>query len=978
MKICKKIFLMFAVIIITLSTAGIVHAETEGDISNVIIFAKFSDDNLDIFNAEYTVTYSGGTQRVYRNWDNIKSMYDKSEGQNCDNSFKNYISIISEGKINVTNIFPQESADGKSVNTYTLESKKSEYSSSDMIVSEVLAAIKSGRIKCDFKGAKLDNLQSGYIDNLTVIVQGATEDSDNVIYPHKTQYAGNGDINGLKVYFYNTLPSGSLVTDDASLGVRQQQGVISHEFLHVLGMPDLYRRSGNGVPVGAWDIMAVNSQFLQYPLSYLRAEQGWIDINWIDKPGTYTLTAVSESGGNKLFGIKTPLSDTEYIMLEYRKKNSDNYFALEHAIPSTGLLMYRVDTKIEDYTNIRGENYLYVYRPDVTDPEAGTDVYTSGDYSGRNKVYGAAIEPDKNETGYGSTDLSATYKDNTLYYSDGSNSGVAISNAKLSADKSTVTFDISFADYENAGLWDKVGSGIASEVTGKPYMLYSDNDVYAAYTVTDANAKSMTRVSCWDGSRWSSIGGNLDGITDAVIAENLDNIYLSGVNYSNGHLVNYRMSGGSWVKVSEINTNYPQGMQLTNDGSNLYVSYQENVSGMDYKYVICNLKTGAIVNEELQAKNFANPVIAKQGNVLYLLYSDFFGSDGRTTLKAYDISAGTWTTIKQFDTQKTNIHSIYSDSNAVYMLMGKAGSNPVYAVYKDGKCTQSIINVMRDYVDVSLDILNNNAYVTYTDTQNNQVFVLKGTDGAFTLYDDKLGIGYSSLATCNSGNDLYVALVTQNSGKLQVCKKRLEDSSEQVKKEGLTLDYDGVWRYYNNGQFMAEYSGMAYANKRWWYVENGLINFSYTGMTYGNGRWWYFSNGAIDFKYTGMVYGNGRWWYFNNGAIDFKYTGMAYYKNRWWYFSNGAIDFKYTGTAYYKQWWYFSNGAIDFKYTGMAYANNNWWYFSNGSINFKYTGIGQNKGGKWYFQNGQIAWRYSGTVVYNGKSYKVTNGKVTG
>ena len=45
MKICKKIFLMLAVIIITLSTAGIVHAETEGDISNVIIFARFSDDN---------------------------------------------------------------------------------------------------------------------------------------------------------------------------------------------------------------------------------------------------------------------------------------------------------------------------------------------------------------------------------------------------------------------------------------------------------------------------------------------------------------------------------------------------------------------------------------------------------------------------------------------------------------------------------------------------------------------------------------------------------------------------------------------------------------------------------------------------------------------------------------------------------------------------------------------------------------------
>lgn len=80
----------------------------------------------------------------------------------------------------------------------------------------------------------------------------------------------------------------------------------------------------------------------------------------ITQSGTYTLTAVSENSGNSVFAIKTPLSDTEFICVEYRKAGT-SYDQFDR-VPSSGLLIYRVDNKVPYYTNVEGRNYLYVYR----------------------------------------------------------------------------------------------------------------------------------------------------------------------------------------------------------------------------------------------------------------------------------------------------------------------------------------------------------------------------------------------------------------------------------------------------------------------------------------------------------------------------------------------------------------------------------------------------------------------------------------
>ncbi len=722
------------------------------NISNVVIFVKFNGDTRDIYNAETDSGYK------IRNWDEIKRMYgpnvqhDFQTGKDYDNSFQNYISVISEQKLSVTNIFPQENAAGTAVNTYELQS--SSYPNDSSIVSEVLNAMARGEIcndgnTFDLSQYKLDNIQNGIVDNLTIVVQGNPGDNmGDLLWPHKAQYSGTETINGCRVFNFNFLPSSALVTDDASIGAKQAQGVIAHEFLHVLGFPDLYRRTDDGVPVGDWDVMATNSSFLQYPLSYLRAQQGWISTKEISADGRYTLTAVSESGGDKVFILKTPISDSEMIVLEYRKKNASLY-AFEHRLPSSGLLMYRVDTKIEDYTNIRGQNFIYVYRPDVTDPEAGKD---------KGAIEKAALDVTNGETEYGSTDLSKTFVDNTLYYSDGKNSGIYISGLELSADGNQLSFNVTFANYESADLWENLGSAFDFNTYGDA-VLYADKNsksLYMAYS-KGSGVNTSVQVYRWNNTAWEEFGGAVTGAIFPSIAISENQLYLAYQRADNGRSVICRLNNGSWNVVRDISAPYVQSMQFIEDGNNIYAVWQENISSDSKKLMIFDVKNNVVVNEEKVLRDFGNPSVCKNGSKFYVLYSDFFAQAGQNNavIDVYDSSKNTWSRLKTYSMTATNVHSIKAAYGKIYAFLGKSGENPMVSVFDGADWKDTNIAQMNNYVNVSMDILDGEVYLTYMDTVKNQACVLRGGGTGFNLYCDDVGTGLFALASCCMDNTIY-------------------------------------------------------------------------------------------------------------------------------------------------------------------------------------------------------------------------------
>lgn len=729
--------------------------------SNLVLFVKFKDDTRDIFNAKYT--YEGYNTN---NWTNIKNMFNKNiQYTKVDDSFKKYIDIVTNGKVKINNIFLQQNKNESYINTYTLNGNESDYSSGDAIVEEISDALKSGKINNNFGNIKYDNVDNGILDNLMIIIQGhnlSDGDVSSLLVNHKTDYCGNKKIHGLAVSKYIILNSSSLVTDDATIGASQSgSGVISHEFLHVLGLPDLYRKGLEGVPVGFWDIMGSVSYIKQFPLSYFRAKNGWIESKEITKSGRYTLNAISKSNDDILYILKTPLSDSEYIVLEYRKK-AEKFGEIDYGISSSGLLAYRIDTKVDDLSNIAGKNYVYVYRPNVTTQEAATDATYRFGGSTVNNIYNATIDPDSGEYEYGSTDLTAKFYDNTLYYSDGTNSGIKISNIKYSTNKNSISFDIDFANYKNNNVWDSLGQVSSEAISDKNDIYLNDNKLYTSYYTSE----KKVIVKKEENGKLIQVGNKINNAEISSLIAFNNQLYIAVRNSTNYGIDLYSFQNNRWIKIESYDCDYAQDITLFQGNNTIYLGYNDTKK----------LNIVDIINSKVIAtKSFeylSNPKLTYYNNKIYLAYSDYLSNDNKSKLISSDLN-GIWEENMSLDMIQSNIHDIKVYNKDLYALYGKSGQNPILVKCNDNTC--SIFNTIpiKNYLSLSLNI-NSDAYISYiSNTSDNQkTYVLKLENNTFRTYNDNLGTGLTNLKIINDDNNLYALVSISNS--LYIKKKKLE------------------------------------------------------------------------------------------------------------------------------------------------------------------------------------------------------------
>ena len=775
-------------------------AGNTAEIANVVVFVKYQDDTRDIFNA--TNGYESSSIYYRSNWQEIKKMYDLDP-----DSFSNYIKAVTEEKVHVTNYFPQELPGGQKVQTLEITRGSSVY-----IVDEVVKALADGRISVDTTD-KLDNRQAGILDNLTIIIQGNVTDRGEAAF--KGIYAGQNKVNGLLVQNYNMIPSAKLVSENATANALPQQGVIAHEFLHTLGLPDLYRDSGNGDPVGIWDIMASAGCYLQYPLSYLRAREGWIPMKTITQSGTYTLTAVSGSGGDKVFALKTPLSDSELICLEYRKQATDPY-QFDYRIPSSGLLMYRVDNKVDGLTNNAGKNYIYVYRPGVTHPEAGADA---------GAIYKAALDVTAGETFYGTTDLNADFTQDTLYYSDGSNSGIRISD--VSADQNKLTFTVTFADYSQFGVWDKLDGDISGLFSEDPDICIdpATGTIYAAYTESPSGNPNDTqvRVMRWNGAGWQQVGTTINNAQQPALAVCGGEVYLS---YRKGDwksVVYCKLSGNSWGQVATCAAQYPGSMQFVVDGNEIYGAFQED-SGSGKRLVIYDVKGSKTVTNSLTTSvDFSNPAVAKSGNSFYVVCAEF--PNGSAQIREYNTTTGRWSTAYTIANASTNTHAIVKQGQKIYAFAGRTGTpgsseagTACMVMFDGNSWSSSSVTSMKQFNAVSMDVLAGQVYLAYYDTADKKARLLRGTGTVLEQYSDKLGTGLDFLQIRGYGDSIYAAVRAENTGTMVVRRKVVTESSvtppDSQKPRMLTLTppagYGDSTIYVDGVEYAAKKTGSSY------------------------------------------------------------------------------------------------------------------------------------------------------------------------
>ena len=542
----KKSLLSIALFVCGLLLWKPVQAEAAIQVDNLVLMVNFSEDGANTFQTDFS---------------RYQEMYTGPESE-PNRSLSQYISTISDGQVTVNTYFPQV------VNNVflpvTIQGSASDYpdaSYGEQFVQQVITAAQNTS-GLSFP-SKLDSMHgNGCIDNLTIIVQVDENNTSGAFGSRKADWGDNQTLlHGWHVGAYNVLPTNML-----RLGSDFDQGyaLASHEFLHTLGAPDLYRTAGeNGYPVGRWwDLMAGANFTASYPLVYTRSKLGWMQIETLKDSGTYTLWPAEGASGSRAYILKTPRSDSEFFVVEYRKK-PENRQDYDYYIPESGLIVYRVNNAVDYHTNKEGNNYIYVFRKDTKDPAKAQEDESKATVGGQ---YRKSL---------GSSDLNAHYTSDTIFYSDGSNSGIVIDNVVTKEDGS-VPFDVEFPVLSADSYWLPKGESIngltSPTITGDT----TGNSLYLAGIVNE-NGKNQLKIYSLGAS--DSSWKVMQAAADVDGGSQVDILSVAGKGYvaytdASGYLCVLQVSAENVQPIYRSQTAiYPPRMELLYEQDSLWISY---------------------------------------------------------------------------------------------------------------------------------------------------------------------------------------------------------------------------------------------------------------------------------------------------------------------------------------------------------------------------------------------------------------------
>lgn len=192
--------------------------------------------------------------------------------------------------------------------------------------------------------SQYDLNDDGFIDNVYVFYAGYGEaDSlkSNTIWPHSANITefGLGES-----FFYDgkQLDRYAMSNElDFSYGRPDGIGTFTHEFSHVLGLPDLYATSyTSAFTPGDYSLLDMGTYNNQgrtppYYTVFERYSLGWADPVELTETGDYTLEALDVSGNGYILRTTQP---DEFFIFENRQKRLWDYY-----IPGHGMLVWHID-----------------------------------------------------------------------------------------------------------------------------------------------------------------------------------------------------------------------------------------------------------------------------------------------------------------------------------------------------------------------------------------------------------------------------------------------------------------------------------------------------------------------------------------------------------------------------------------------------------------------------------------------------------
>jgi immune inhibitor A len=239
--------------------------------------------------------------------------------------------------------------------------------------------------------ANFDTDGDGYIDGLFVVHAGGGAEADpnkatraGKIWSHQYHLSKTFVSNGTKAYAYCTEPEDGRV------------GVFSHEFGHMLGLPDLYDTTYASEGVGVWCVMGGGSWLgggdtPGHFCAWSKSRLGWIQPKVVKKPASLSLGPV-ETDKNGVYRLWSKGKDgQEYFLIENRRR-----VGFDKKLPAEGLLIWHVDDA-EHNNDHPGAYWVGLIQADGDqDLEKNRNDGDGGDvYPGtsKNKAFGPATTP---------------------------------------------------------------------------------------------------------------------------------------------------------------------------------------------------------------------------------------------------------------------------------------------------------------------------------------------------------------------------------------------------------------------------------------------------------------------------------------------------------------------------------------------------------------------------------------------------------
>lgn len=730
----KKSLLSIALFVCGLLLWKPVQAEAAIQVDNLVLMVNFSEDGANTFQTDFS---------------RYQEMYTGPESE-PNRSLSQYISTISDGQVTVNTYFPQV------VNNVflpvTIQGSASDYPdapSGEQFVQQVITAAQN-MSELSFP-SKLDSMRGDdYIDNLTIIVQVDENNTSGAFGSRKADWGDNQTLlHGWHVGAYNVLPTNML-----RLGTNYDQGyaLASHEFLHTLGAPDLYRTAGEaGDPVGRWwDLMAGPNLTASYPLAYTRSELRWMDIETLKESGTYTLWPAEGASGNRAYILKTSRSDSEFFVVEYRKKpeNKQDY---DYYIPESGLIVYRVNNAVDYHTNKEGNNYIYVFRKDTTDPAKAQENAFKATVGGQ---YRSSL---------GSSDLNAHYTSDTIFYSDGSNSGIVIDNVVTKEDGS-VSFDVEFPVLSADSYWLPKGESInglsSPAITGDT----TGNSLYLAGIVNE-NGKNQLKIYSLGAS--DSSWKVMQAAADVGWGSQVDILSVAGKVYvaytdASGYLCVRQVSAENVQQIYRSQTAiYPLRMELLYEQDSLWISYAAKNT---LELINVWQPDGLLPPLTVSGANISGTKHFFYDNKWYAVYCDYFaqGTDGNGCIAV--LQNGYWQKLYTMDRlgKASSVDACVAGGKLYLAAANNSNAATAMLTYDGQQWNENILTDIQSKDVVRLVVKDRIPYVFWTSGNEKTLQAAYLKDDSWQKLASTIGTDINGFDIFCGDNTLYAVGATTN------------------------------------------------------------------------------------------------------------------------------------------------------------------------------------------------------------------------